>query len=251
MNGPRVLFAVGASLLVHVAIGVGLRLRPAMKLSAPEVRAFEVRMVPLPPEPEIPVPPPPEPLRVEPPKPRATPPKPAEPPPAPEDSEAPAANAPEPLPEAPAPLALLDSSIQAAVSGVATTTTLDSSGGISRGSRAPAPSPPSALASAAPSYTALADLSRKPRPPSLDALLRKNYPDLLRRRGVAGQAVVRAHVTPRGRVARVEVLSESAAGFADACKRTLLGSEWTEPLDRAGNRVATQLTYRCKFQIER
>jgi len=251
VNGPRVLFAVGASLLVHVGIGVGLRLRPTLKLSAPEVRAFEVRMVPQPPEPEKPVPPPPEPPQVEPAPPKPAPPKPTEPPPALEETEAPPANEPEPLPEAPAPLALLDSSIQAAVSGVATSTALDASGGISRGSQTPAPTLLPAPPPAAPSYTALADLSRKPRPPSLDALLRKNYPEPLRRRGVEGQALVRAHVTPRGRVARVEVLSESAAGFADACKRTLLGSEWTEPLDQNGNSVATQLTYRCKFQIER
>lgn len=253
MNVPRVLFAVGASLLLHAGLAVGLRLRPPLKLAVPERRAFEVRRVPLPPEPE-PLPPPPEPVRVEPapPKPRPAPPKPAEPPPEPEATEAPPASEPEAPPEVPAPLALLDSSIQAAVSGVATSTALDAAGGLTRGGpRSSAPSSPTPPAPAAASYTALADLSRKPRPPSLDALLRKNYPELLRRRGVQGQALVRAHVTPRGRVARVEVLSESAAGFADACKRTLLGSEWTEPLDRDGNRVATQLTYRCKFQIER
>jgi TonB family protein len=110
---------------------------------------------------------------------------------------------------------------------------------------------PPAAAPSAPAFAPLADLSRKPRPPSLDALLRKNYPQAQRRRGVEGQALVRAHVSPRGRVARVEVLSESAPGFAEACRRTLLGSEWSEPLDRNGNRVATQLTYRCRFEIER
>jgi protein TonB len=252
VKGRRAVFAVVLSLLAH---GVALvLLRPPLKSAEADVRRLEVRMIELPPQPPKPTPPAPEPPRAQPeaPKPKPEPPKrePVEPPPH-REVEPPPTSDPEPLPDVPAPLALLDPSIQAAANGVAASTALDAPGGISRGARAPAPALQAASARAEPAFTPLGNLSRKPRPPSLDALLRKNYPETLRRRGIDGQALVRAHVTPRGRVARVEVLSESAPGFADACTRTLLGSEWTAPLDQNGNRVATQLTYRCRFQIER
>jgi TonB family protein len=97
----------------------------------------------------------------------------------------------------------------------------------------------------------LGDLSKKPRAPSLDARLRQNYPRELRQRGVEGQAEVRAVVNAAGRVEQVSVLSETAPGFALACKNTLLGSQWTQPLDRNGEPVGTRLTYRCRFQTER
>ncbi len=254
MKRRRAMFAVVLSVLAHAGVALALRLRPPPKLAEPELRRLEVRMIELPPEPDQPAPPAPEPARAPPPpKPEPPQPKPAEPPPPPStEAEAPPKAEPDSPPDVPAPLALLDTSIQAAASGVAASTALDAPGGISRGAaRAPVPALFPVPAPAAPAFTPLADLSRKPRPPSLDALLRKNYPESLRRLGIDGQAMVRAHVTPRGRVARVEVLSESAPGFADACRRTLLGSEWTEPLDRNGERVATQLTYRCRFQIER
>jgi protein TonB len=252
VKGRRAVFAVALSVLVHAGVALALRRGPPLSSAEPDVRRLEVRRIELPPEPE-----PPAPARVqpEPPKPKLVPPKPkpAEPPPAPSaEVEALPKAEPEPPLDVPAPLALLDTSIQAAASGVARSTALDAPGGISRGGpRTPAPALAQAPAPAAPAFTPLGDLSRNPRPPSLDAVLRKNYPESLRRLGIDGQAMVRAHVTPRGRVARVEVLSESAPGFADACKRTLLGSEWTEPLDRNGDRVSTQLTYRCRFQIER
>jgi hypothetical protein len=97
----------------------------------------------------------------------------------------------------------------------------------------------------------LGDLSKKPRAPSLDALLRQNYPRQLRRRGVEGVAEVRVVVNAAGRVDQVSVLSETAPGFALACKNTLLGSHWSQPLDRNGEPVGTRLTYRCRFQTER
>ena len=113
---------------------------------------------------------------------------------------------------------------------------------------------PAALAPAAPRAPALAklsDLSRKPRAPSLDAALRRNYPPELRRRGTEGQAEVRVVIDRFGRVGEIAVVSESAAGFAEACRKTLAGSRWSEPLDRDGQPVSTRLTYRCRFQIER
>lgn len=95
----------------------------------------------------------------------------------------------------------------------------------------------------------LSDLSRKPRPPSLNAALRQNYPRDLRRRGVEGQAEVRVLITSEGRVGNVSIVSESAAGFARACRDTLLASRWTEPVDRHGKPVNTRLTYRCRFEV--
>jgi TonB family protein len=110
---------------------------------------------------------------------------------------------------------------------------------------------PVATARPAPPLAKLSDLSRKPRAPSLDAALRDNYPPELRRRGLDGQAEVRVVITPGGRVSEIAVVSESASGFAEACRRTLLGSRWSEPLDRDGRPVSTRLTYRCRFQVER
>lgn len=108
-----------------------------------------------------------------------------------------------------------------------------------------------ALTRAPPALAKLGDLSRKPRAPSLDASLRQHYPLELRRRAVEGQAEVRVVISPKGLVDQVSLLSESAPGFGQACKSTLLGTRWSEPLDRDGKPVGTRLTYRCRFQIER
>jgi hypothetical protein len=61
---------------------------------------------------------------------------------------------------------------------------------------------------------------------------------------------VRVVIEPRGRVGEIAIVSESAVGFAEACRKTLLGSRWSEPLDREGRPASTRLTYRCRFQIE-
>ena len=63
---------------------------------------------------------------------------------------------------------------------------------------------------------------------------------------VPGSGRVRSEI--RGEIA---IVSESAAGFAEACRKTLVGGRWSEPLDRDGQPVSTRLTYRCRFQIER
>lgn len=97
--------------------------------------------------------------------------------------------------------------------------------------------------------TRLNDLSRKPRPPSLDAALRRHYPADHRRSGVEGQAEVRVLVTAAGRVGRADVVSESAAGFGRACQETLLGTQWSAPVSQDGKSVNTLLTYRCRFKV--
>lgn len=96
----------------------------------------------------------------------------------------------------------------------------------------------------------LSDLSKKPSAPRLDDALRRNYPPRYRQTGTAGHASVRVSLSEHGRVTGVRITTESAAGFGEACKRTLLQSQWSAPLDRDGQAVRTELTYRCNFSID-
>ncbi len=100
-----------------------------------------------------------------------------------------------------------------------------------------------------PGIVAVADLSRPPVPPSLDQALEENYPVEARRTGQAGKAVVRARISAQGHAQDLVVVSESGAGFGDACKKTLAGSHWTAPLDREGTPVATVIQYTCRFVV--
>ena len=72
-----------------------------------------------------------------------------------------------------------------------------------------------------------------------------------RARGVSGTASVRARIGADGRAHSLRVVSESFSGFGDACRRTLAGSRWSPPKDRAGNAVATEIAYTCRFVVER
>src|SRR5262249_61091020 len=94
---------------------------------------------------------------------------------------------------------------------------------------ATAPSP----TKAAP-VVALASLSRPPEPPDLNAALERHYPEAARKQGTPGQAVLKARITPEGQVRDLVLVSESAAGFGDACRATVRGSTWSPPLDHAG-----------------
>lgn len=105
-----------------------------------------------------------------------------------------------------------------------------------------APEPPPAIP--------LASLSKKPVPPDLGGALKQNYPPDARRQGRAGEAKVQARVEPSGSVGFAKVSFESDDGFGAACRKTLLASKWTAPLDRKGNPVATWVSYRCKFRID-
>lgn len=206
---------------------------------------------PPPPAPEQPAPEPPAPEPPPPPKakrvtrapepPLAVAEPPREPPPAepaPEPTSAPAALLAE-MGSGPPGVVQLAGAVVAAVSSAAASAPLE-------------PSPMTALpVRVAAPLAKLSDLSRKPKAPALDAALRQNYPPELRRRGTEGQAEVRVVIDARGRVGEISVMSESAVGFADACRKTLLGSRWSEPLDREGQPVSTRLIYRCRFQIER
>jgi len=95
-----------------------------------------------------------------------------------------------------------------------------------------------------------ASLSRRPVPPALDDALRGHYPAAARRRGLEGEAVVRVRIDSDGRVRMASVVSETAAGFGEACRSTVVGSVWTAPLDRSGAPVATHARYRCHFHVD-
>lgn len=96
----------------------------------------------------------------------------------------------------------------------------------------------------------LAELSRKPVPPSLGAALRRNYPRAARSLGKSGDAKVRARIETTGEIRVATISSETSAGFGEACRRTLVGSRWSAPLDKSGRPVATFITYQCKFRID-
>jgi periplasmic protein TonB len=262
-RATRLSLAFGASAVAHVALGGQLYLTPLPAEPPQRPNTFEVRMVTLPPpppprppvapEPPKPLAPPPKPEPVESPKPKPRPelpkPAPAEPPPA-QPAAPPPPAAPEPTS---APPALLADSAGASGPGIVQRSGA-SVGVLAMASSATSPEPSAERgAPLRPSarLAKLSDLSRKPVAPSLDAALRHNYPAELRRRGMEGQAEVRVVIDPRGRVGELAVVSETASGFAEACKRTLLGSTWSEPLDSEGRPVSTRLTYRCRFQIER
>jgi len=97
---------------------------------------------------------------------------------------------------------------------------------------------------------AVGDLSARPSPPSLGAALERNYPADARQRGLSGSAKVRARIDPDGVVRRVSLVEESAAGFGGACSRTLNGSRWAAPKDKAGRSVATEIRYTCRFVVQ-
>lgn len=193
---------------------------------------------------------------------------PAPPPPAksePERSEprspapapAPRPDGPRPLPPAPGPPAATSEPGPVDLGGL--TLTNDGAGGgwsvpaggkpapsEVRGRPAPAVKPPPAL----PAVVAASDLSRRPAPPALDGALVRNYPPELRHRGIGGVAVVRVRIERDGSVRSVTVASESEPGFGEACRRTVLGSRWVAPLDRAGRPAVTIVNYTCRFRVD-
>jgi len=97
---------------------------------------------------------------------------------------------------------------------------------------------------------AVADLSSRPVPPELATDLRAHYPADARRRGIGGSGSVELRIEPDGRVRSVSIQGESFPGFADACKKTLLGSRWSAPHDKQGHAVATRVRYTCHFVVD-
>lgn len=95
----------------------------------------------------------------------------------------------------------------------------------------------------------LGSLSRPPRAPALDQALAANYPRTAHDLGMSGHAVVRARILADGQVGPTSVLVASAPEFGKACQRTLAGSRWSAPLDATGRPVATELSYKCVFEV--
>ena len=100
-----------------------------------------------------------------------------------------------------------------------------------------------------PRFVTAAELSKLPRAPALDRALEKNYPREARRSGISGRAVLRVRILPSGRLGDVRRISETYSGFGEACERTVRSGVWEPPLDRIGKRVATEITYTCRFEV--
>jgi protein TonB len=96
---------------------------------------------------------------------------------------------------------------------------------------------------------ALASLSRPPEPPDLNDALERHYPEAARKQGTPGQAVLKARISAEGQVRDMVVVSQSAAGFGDACRATLRESKWSPPLDKDGQPVSTFISYTCRFEV--
>ena len=45
------------------------------------------------------------------------------------------------------------------------------------------------------------------------------------------------------------MVSATAPAFAEACKRTLADSRWSQPLDREAHPCATDVNYTCRFEL--
>jgi TonB family protein len=84
-------------------------------------------------------------------------------------------------------------------------------------------------------------------------LLRRFYPRRARAQGIEGIATVRMRVLPDGRVSEIRVIDERPVSFdfADACRQMLHAAPpFVPPLDSAGKRVATDVAFRCTFEID-
>ncbi len=256
-NGPRwssaLLGPAMGSALLHAAVGVVLLVAPAPAPRPPQMPIGMVELADLPkqppppmPQPE-PAPQPPKAAEPRPSKPAAPPPK-APPPPPPAPGETPPAT----------PVRL--TGVQLSNGGTLTITGIAErdqpaaaqprrSAGVAT-SQPVAPSPKPLAVRTGPKLVQAADLSTRPKPPNLNAELRRHYPSRLRQLGVEGEALVRALISPTGRVDKTTLLFESHAGFGGACLNTLRQSHWSPPITSDGTAAATFVKYRCRFKID-
>jgi protein TonB len=239
-------WTIVASFLLHGVAYASLGRAPAV--GRPEHRKtlvrFEVATPPAPPPPPAPEEPKPQPPE---PKPRA-----------PERKQAPPPEAVPPPPAAAEPPVSEGVTLAGDGTGNAFSMPLGNGGSLEpTRPRAPAPvnvpapvTPAPAPRVTEPPVVAVGDLSSRPSPPSLGAALERNYPADARQRGLSGSAKVRARIDPDGVVRRVTLVEESAAGFGAACSKTLNGSRWAAPKDKAGRSVATEIRYTCRFVVQ-
>lgn len=110
-----------------------------------------------------------------------------------------------------------------------------------------------APAAAGPRMVPVADLSRRPAPPGTDRVISammRNYPRDAREEGIEQHAVVRMQIGADGRLSRLRIISGAEHGFGEACRQSLMQSgNWSPPLDRNGQAVATEVTFDCDFQV--
>jgi TonB family protein len=95
----------------------------------------------------------------------------------------------------------------------------------------------------------LSDLSKRPAPPKLDARLQANYPQDQRRMGIEGEALLELILSEQGKVVDAQIRDQTAPPFGAACRKTLMGTSWSQPLDSNGHAVRTRLSYRCSFRV--
>jgi TonB family protein len=242
----RPLAALGFSVLAHVALSRSMAALPPPAPPREPPPSFEIEM----PAPEEPPPVQPEP-----------------PPPAPEPTPAPAPKAPPPpavakeVPPTPTPAPTTEAPPSAPAEPGFLTAGESSDGvglpagqlGVVGAQRAPTPAPVSRPAPPAPPapprQVSFRDLTEKPRPPRLDDALRRNYPSGARLAGRAGTARVVLSITRAGKVTDVRLVQASDTEFGDACRRTLLGTAWSPPLDQEGRAVGTLMPYECRFRV--
>jgi outer membrane biosynthesis protein TonB len=229
-------FALVFSFGLH---GVGWQLLPGPASRLPRLPPMTVELAPPPPTPPVPPPAPP-------PKPPAPPPEAA--PPTPRKVVHPT---PDPVtPPPPIDMAHVSPG-PVALAGVV----LSNLGSVQPLSRPAVATHPAAAPHASKpvpkvqTWVPVANLSQKPRPPALDRALRNHYPSEHKRSGTPGEASVELTLSEAGTVESAAVTRESAPGFGEACRLTLLPSRWSAPLDQAGRAVKTRVTYRCKFTV--
>jgi len=58
-------------------------------------------------------------------------------------------------------------------------------------------------------------------------------------------------VRPDGAIDHARVVTATNADFGDACRRVLVASRWTPPVDRDGAPCATEIKYTCHFEVAR
>lgn len=98
-----------------------------------------------------------------------------------------------------------------------------------------------------------ADLSRRPQPPAAELLneaLERNYPKSAKQQGIEGTARIKVRVLANGKLQPLGTVSETHPGFGDACKASVRDTSWGPGLDRAHQPVATDITYKCEFNVE-
>ena len=97
------------------------------------------------------------------------------------------------------------------------------------------------------------ELSRRVKPPSADVLnaaLERAYPKTARQQGIEGVARIRLRVMATGKLQPLSTLSETYAGFGDACKASLRDIVFEPALDRTGQPCVTDIPYTCRFTVQ-